>query len=62
MELLATFKHANCYPVSWAYNGVQHRITYGTQTRVYYHDIEACHEFGECVRHALECAGKFSNQ
>jgi hypothetical protein len=37
------------------------RITYGKQVRENLTYADACHEFGECVFHALACDGKLGN-
>lgn len=55
--LLAEFTEGDS-TVSWGKRGDMHIITYGLQVKRYRDDIGACHKFGECVRHSLECAGK----
>ena len=62
MKTIARFDNENkaqfpCYSVTWQFDGDDHQIIYGSHTRVYTNDIKAAHEFGECVRHSLECAG-----
>jgi hypothetical protein len=37
------------------------RITYGKQVKENLTYADACHEFGECVFHALACDGKIGN-
>jgi hypothetical protein len=44
--------------VTWGRLAGEHIVTYGQQVTKYRCDVAACHEFGECVRHSLECAGK----
>ena len=48
------------YAVRWTVNGKGgHVVSYGFQVKAFKksEDLEACHEFGVCVRHAAECAG-----
>lgn len=58
MKLLAKFVSQGSYPVRWEFDGANHAITYGERIHVYTNDLTAAHEYGECVRHSLECAGK----
>lgn len=37
-------------------------VTYGEQVKSRLNYAEAAHEFGECVFHALACAGKLDNE
>ena len=46
--ILITYVESSSYPVKWEFDGTEHTITYGKQSRNYYDDIAACHEFGEC--------------
>lgn len=46
------------YPVSIRKSGKRSfAVHYGLQTKDKLTWLEAAHEFGECVFHALECAG-----
>lgn len=45
--------------VSWYFDGVEHTITYGCQELSTPCNSTAADEYGSCVRHSLECAGKF---
>lgn len=49
------------YPVSWSFVGGLHNVVYGEQVRAFDCDLAAAREFGECVRHAAECAGAFDS-
>lgn len=49
---------AECEGVQWYKNSKVHCIVYGLQSTFYDDDLAACHGFGECVRHSLECEGK----
>lgn len=60
MKILVKFEHTNSYPVTWEFEYPYHLITYGTSKNVYIDDLKAAHEFGESVRHALECAGELA--
>lgn len=58
-KTLTEFKDGDINVV-WVRNGRgTHVITYGKQVSNFppTHSLEACHEFGECVRHSLERAG-----
>ncbi len=57
-QLLVEQEIPDSYAVKWEFDGEDHRISYGMSVRVFTSDINASHEFGECIRHALECAGK----
>ena len=46
-------------PVRWEFDGLVHVITYGRHSKQFQFDLDAAHEFGECVGHSLHCAGKF---
>ena len=45
--------------VVWSRDGPtgRHMVRYGLQAKFYTDDLLAAHEFGECVRHYLECQG-----
>lgn len=49
--------------VVWSTNakGRTHKVRYGFQVKIFGNDMDACHEFGECVRHWAECEGRFGN-
>lgn len=55
--LLAEFTTGD-FPVTWELLQGEHVITYGLQVTRYRDDIAASREYGECIRHSLECAGK----
>lgn len=58
MKIIASNKDGDI-PVIWFKKGKKaHVIEYGKQRKTFFDDLEACHEFGECVRHSLECEGK----
>lgn len=62
MKILAMFIEGD-YPVYWVkYKNGSFKITYGTYIKKYSksEDIECCHDFGECIRHALECKGELN--
>ena len=64
-ESLAHFDRGD-HEVNWSkttdeHGKVTYTITYGQQQTSYQDDLAACREFGECVRHSLECAGKLDN-
>ena len=45
--------------VLWLKRGKIHRIAYGAEVTDTKNSVEAAEKFGLCVRHSLECAGKF---
>jgi hypothetical protein len=58
--LLAEFTNGD-YEVKWYISGKAkkiHKVEYGLQIKKFDNNLEACHEFGECVLHSLGCAGK----
>lgn len=57
---LAQFHEPEAYAVKWEFDGDTHRITYGIQNRCYLDSLTACREYGECIRHSLECSGAFN--
>lgn len=60
MRVLTQFRDGD-YDVTWyRYANGSFKVVYGQQIKTFKkrEDVEACHEFGECVRHSLECAGK----
>lgn len=59
---LIEFTEPGSYGVKWEFDGVEHVITYGFEVCHYSSDLEACHQFGEAVGHALECAGKLDRE
>ena len=50
------------YSVLWQAGKTRHVITNGLQVKTFNNSLDACHEFGECVRHSLECAGKLDER
>ena len=67
MTIIAKHETPSSYPVTWQCHGRKHRgqvhtVTYGTWERILSCDLAASHEFGECVRHAIECAGIFDEE
>ena len=62
MQVVATVVFDHQYPVTWKAGKTVHVVTYGKQIKRFpiKDDIAACHEFGECVRHAAECEGVFN--
>ena len=61
MAVLANHQDLGVAAITWVRRGNLHSVTYGYSVKVTGCDMEACHEFGECVRHSLECAGKLDN-
>lgn len=59
---LAMFDEPGAYMVKWQFDGTTHLITYGGQERHYGNDLSAAREYGECIRHALECGGAFNEE
>jgi hypothetical protein len=41
--------------------GMTYAVAYGSQLKQTLTDVEAAHEFGECLMHALQCDGKLDN-
>lgn len=41
---------------------IVHQIQYGTQVKTFENDMDAAIEFGTCVRHSVECAGKLDGR
>ncbi len=68
MAILATHKSTvGSFQVMWEawgrkYHGQSHKVTYGYSERTFSCDLAASREYGECVRHALECAGLFDEE
>ena len=67
MTIIAKHETPGSYPVEWVCQGRRHRgqvhtVTYGHSERMFSSDLAASREFGECVRHALECAGIFDEE
>ena len=57
-ELLATFTQGDT-DVEWSRVGKRsYYVKYGLQITRFTDSVKACHEFGECVHHSLECASK----
>jgi len=58
-KTLARHTTQDSYSVFWQFDGERHFILYGEQVKIFPlgKDIAACREYGECVRHSLECAG-----
>ena len=56
-DTIATFTDGDT-PVTWSRKRKRHTVHYGKQVTHCTDSLQACHEFGECVRHSLECAGK----
>ena len=64
MTIIAKHKTPGSYAVTWQchgrkHGGQVHTVTYGHSERTFGNDLSAAREFGECVRHAAECAGIF---
>ena len=62
--IIATHETPGSYTVTWAqlacaHHGRVHIVTYGHSEHTFHCDLKAGREFGECVRHAAECAGLF---
>tara|TARA_R110000851_G_C13102760_1_gene569315 strand:- start:70206 stop:70406 length:201 start_codon:yes stop_codon:yes gene_type:complete len=58
-RILTTFTDGDI-DVEWAMTGIRMNIiTYGQHSIKYVDNAQAAAEFGSCVRHSLECAGKF---
>jgi hypothetical protein len=62
-------KHSNplSYSVTWQCHGRKgqgqtHTVIYGHSEHTFSCDLAASREFGECVRHAAECAGIFDQE
>lgn len=56
--LLAKFEDGD-YNVLWYLVGKnKHAVEYGQQIKKFDNNLEACHEFGECVLHSVACTGK----
>ena len=71
MTILATHVPARpgSYSVTWELldnrdpDGNQtHTITYGLSVKSFSCNLAASREFGECIRHSLECAGIFEEE
>ena len=67
MTIIAKHDTPGSYAVTWQchgrrYHGQTHVITYGHMRRTFSCDLAASREFGECVRHAAECAGIFDGE
>jgi len=61
--LIAKFEIDGQYPVEWWQDGRgRHTVQYGQQRLTFgkYQDLEASAEFGHCVRHCAECAGRLA--
>jgi len=57
-QIITTFTDGD-YPVQIIATGVNRfNVVYGADIRTGLNWLEAAHEFGECVFHSLECAGK----
>lgn len=56
---LLSYNNCADTPVVWERAGDTHIVTYGKQVSYFGNDMDACHEYGECVRHSLECLSKF---
>lgn len=61
MKTLATIT-CQGLTISWKYHAQtgEHVVTYGKQVTFLYDDLEACHEYGECLRHLLELEVEFN--
>jgi hypothetical protein len=47
--------------IVWSRSDTRHRVRYGLSCKTFIgpdRDLKACHEFGLCCRHHLECEGK----
>ena len=58
MHIAAQVKTEGQHDVTWLVtNRGNHRIVYGEHRSLHSCDVSAAHDFGECVRHAISCAG-----
>ncbi len=70
MTIIAKHQTKGSYDVTWQvhgrnFHGALHTVTYGHSERMFQgagSDLKASREFGECVRHAAECAGIFDEE
>jgi hypothetical protein len=63
MQTIAQYITEGAYPVVWEMDSRgRHIITYGAETTCVRDSLEAGHRFGEYVRHAAECDGRFDRQ
>jgi len=58
MELITEWKDGDT-AVTWHRDKKGYVITYGLQETHHQNNLIASHKFGECIRHSLECAGRF---
>ena len=64
VRIIALYSNPESYSVIWSYKpraakAHRHAVTYDQQSKTFADDLQAAREFGECVRHAAECAGAF---
>jgi len=56
--LLAEFKDGDIHVLWYKVGASRYTVRYGAQRLKFNNYIEACHEYGECVAHALVRVGK----
>ena len=67
MTIIAKHETPGSYAVTWAclecaHYRLVHIVTYGHSEKTFHDNLAASREFGECVRHAAECAGLFDEE
>ena len=64
LPVVAEYQEPGQYPVWWEFNAEtgSHHVSYGAEAFDCMDSLSAAYKFGEYVRHAAECAGKFNEE